>query len=449
MRARRVLWVACAAQLLVVLDTSVVNVALPSIRSDLDMTPPTVSWLALAYTLGFAGLLPVGARLGDLFGAAKALRMGMLGFTVASLIAGIAQDPGLLVVARVGQGVFAAMVAPATLTLITSTYPQGPARVRAIAAWTAAGLAGGGLGNVVSGVLTQWVHWRAVFLIAVPIGLAVVAAGGRSPQRLPKRFRLNVVGAVLVTATFTAATYALTTLPNGNRFWWLGAVAALVLGAVSVLHQVHSDEPLIPRRLWGHRQVVLGNTATFLAGMSFQVAIWFFLTFLLQHRLGFTPALTGLAFLPLTVTMFAVNTWAASRVTERFGARPVTVVGAVIAAVGLFFQAVVPLEPPLAAVVIPALFIGAGAGLFNAPLTAIVTSGIGRDDAGAASGMMNTAKQFGGVIGLAVLTTATGDRTAFAVMAGLTIAAGLVVTVVDVPRHRRDTRAASIGRRLR
>lgn len=438
----RVQWVASVAQLLIVLDVSVVNVALPSIQADLDLTDLAVSWLALVYTLGFAGVLLVGARLGDVLGPIRALRWGIAGFTLASLAAGLTADPLLLIAARAAQGLSAAIASPATFALLTVTFPEGRERVRAIAWWTAASLAGGGIGNVLSGVLTQWLTWRAVFLIAIPIG-ALVLLGTRRlrPPEPGGRTRIGVIGAVLVTAGFTLATYVLSTIGDLNRDWWGALVAAVVVIGAAIAHQIRAAEPLLPLSLWRNPTIVIGNTATFIAGMSFQVAIWYFLTFLLQHGLGLAPAMTGLAFLPLTVTMLTVNTWITPRLIARHTLRSIAVTGVLIASTGLILQAVIPTEQPYLVVLAPALIIGLGAGLFNTPLATLVTSGIGPAEAGAASGMMNTAKQFGGAVGLAIITTsitAPTDRTAFTVMAALTLVTAILIAAVPSQRPKHE-----------
>lgn len=437
---QRMQWVASIAQLLLVLDVSVVNVALPSIQTDLDLTDLAVSWLALVYTLGFAGVLLVGARLGDVLGPVRALRWGITGFTLASLAAGLASDPLLLITARAAQGVTAAIASPATFALLTLTFPEGRTRVRAIAWWTAASLAGGGIGNVLSGVMTQWLTWRAVFLIAVPIGALVLL--GTSRLRLPEsggRTRIDVIGALLVTAAFTLATYVLSTIDSPSRSWWVVLLVTAGVISTAIIHQVHATEPLIPRTLWRNPTIVIGNAATFIAGMTFQVAIWYFLTFLLQHRLGLTPAVTGLAFVPLTMTMLIVNTWITPRLITRHTLPSIAVAGALIASTGLIFQAVIPIDQPYLVVLAPALVIGLGAGLFNTPLATLVTSGIGPAEAGAASGMMNTAKQFGGAIGLAIIATSVPtptNRAAFAIMAALTLATAILITTVPSQQRK-------------
>ncbi|EED6202459.1 MFS transporter, partial [Salmonella enterica subsp. enterica serovar Kentucky] len=315
------MWAACLAQLLVVLDTSIVNVALPTIQRRLDLSASEVSWVALAYALGFAGVLLVGARLGDRLGPARALMWGMVAFAVASLVGGIADSGVLLILARAAQGVCAAVVSPATLTLLTTTYPEGARRVRALAIWTAVSLTGGGIGNILGGMLTQWVSWRGVFLIAVPVAAMVVIGVrplcGAEPAR--QKVRVPLTGALLVTAAFALVTYVLSSAAEhfDDAGWVAVAACSAALAGTAIWQQWRSDDPLIPRALWRIRAIVTGNAAILVTGMCFQVSVWFFLTFLMQQHLGYDAFTTGLAFLPLTVVMLVINTWVTPRLLRR------------------------------------------------------------------------------------------------------------------------------------
>ncbi|KAA9393097.1 MFS transporter [Kocuria coralli] len=266
--------------------------------------------------------------------------------------------------------------------------------------------------------------------------------GARGLRRPPQtdRARIGAFGALLVTAAFTLTTYVLSSIGSRGQTWWLLALVALIVAAAAILHQSTAAEPLIPRSLWRNRTIVVGNVATFVAGMVFQVSIWYFLTYLLQHRLGLAPALTGLAFLPLTLTMLVINTWVTPHLIERYSPRKIATIGALVSAVGLTAPAVLSTAYPLLVIFVPALIIGIGAGLFHTPLAGLVTTGVTPAAAGAASGMMNTAKQFGGAIGLALLAAGTAgpsDRSAFVLMAGLMLIAAVLVMVTPSPQPSR------------
>ncbi|WP_219085438.1 MFS transporter [Microbacterium resistens] len=424
-------------QVLVVLDTSVMNVALPSARADLGLSEVGTSWVALAYTVGFAGTLLAGARLADAFGCERVLAWSVIVFTLASGGGGLAPDGEVLIAARAVQGVCAAVASPATFTLLTVAFPEGPSRIRAVAIWTGASLAGGGAGNVLSGLLTEYVSWRAVLLINLPIGIAIAVGAfalDRKRDTAP-RGHVDLPGTVLVTGVFTAAAVAVSSLEPGG-YLMIGTAAgsvALVLLLVLLGQQRRARVPLVPWRLWRNRAVVAGNGATLLAGACFQVAIWYFLSFTLQRDHSYSAAVTGIAFLPLTVTMLAVSTWAAPRLLRRFSVRAVAASGALVAAAGFAAQAAVLGTGDLGTLLAPSLLIGIGGGLLNTPLATAVTGGVERADAGAASGLMNTSKQFGGSIGLAALAALPADpgsHTAFIAMSLLITAAGAASLII-------------------
>ena len=444
---RLVLWVSCVAQMMVVLDISVINVALPSIRADLGLGRAEASWVAMAYGLGFAGVLLVGARLADVVGTARLLLWGVGMFTVASVVGGLATEGWVLIAARAAQGVCAAALSPATFTLLTTTYEEGPDRTRAIAAWTAVSLAGGGVGTIAGGVLTDLLTWRATLLINLPIGAVVALAAAvlhrRSGDR-PRGGRIGLRGAALATGAFTGATYALSVVgePGQGARSLLVAGVAGVLFAVLVLEQRHTRDRLVPSELLRDRLILGGNAATALVAASFQVALWFFLTFRMQGVLGFTPIQTGLAFLPLTACTLAANLWVTPRLMGRHPPRVLVVAGVALAAPGLLWLAVVDTGHVGLTVLAPSVAIGLGGGLMNTPLATIVTTGVRPEHAGAASGLMNTAKQFGGAVGLAVMSTAAGfagtDAAAFGLMALTLVLAGVLAAALR-PSGRQAT----------
>lgn len=449
-RLRRLgLWTSCLAQLIVVLDVSVVNVALPSIQADLRLSEVAASWVALAYSLGFAGLLLVGARLADVVGTARLLAWSVAAFTLASLIGGLATEGWVLVAARAAQGISAAAASPATFTLLTTTHAEGSERTRAIAVWTAVSLAGGGLGNISSGLLTDLISWRATLLVNLPIGAGVVIAALVLHRRTPKQCstgRIDFIGAGLATAAFTCAIYALSVAGEGASGGLLAVVGSLAVAlfALLFLQQRRTSHRLVPSDLARDRVIVLGNIATALTGACFQVGLWYFLTYRMQTQFGYSPIQAGLAFLPLTASMLAVNLWFTPRLMKRRAPRALIVAGVVVAVPGLLWLAVVDGGSFAVAVLVPTVMIGVGGGLMNTPLATLVTTGVGPEHAGAASGLMNTAKQFGGAIGLAAATavsTIVGtDRAAFVFMSVALFA--VIATAVPICGQRSEPQQA-------
>lgn len=448
------LWTSCLAQLIVVLDVSVVNVALPSIQADLGLSEVAASWVALGYSLGFAGLLLVGARVADVVGTARLLVWSVAAFTLASLIGGLATEGWVLIAARAAQGVSAAAASPATFTLLTTTHAEGPERTRAIAVWTAVSLAGGGMGNIASGLLTDLISWRATLLINLPIGAGVVIAALVLHRRTTEQCstgRIDFIGAGLATAAFTCAIYAVTVAGEGVSGDLLAVTGSLavVLFGVLFLQQRRTSHKLVPSDLARDRLIVLGNIATALTGACFQVGLWYFLTYRMQTQFGYSPIQAGLAFLPLTASMLIVNLWLTPRLMKRRAPRALIVAGVVIAVPGLIWLTVVDGGPFAVAVLVPTVTIGIGGGLMNTPLATLVTTGVRPEHAGAASGLMNTAKQFGGAIGLAAATAAAAiagtDRAAFVFMAVALL--GVIATAAAIPTQHSEPQPAKTTRR--
>jgi EmrB/QacA subfamily drug resistance transporter len=451
-----VVFLSCTGQFMVVLDVSVMNVALPTIQAALGFDAASVQWVVNGYGLAFAGLLLLGGRLADLYGLRRVLVAGLAVFAAASLVGGLACAPAVLVAARAVQGVGAAVLAPATLTLLTTALPEGPARVRAIAWWTAVGLAGGTCGNLLGGAITEFASWRWTLLINVPLGAtAVVLVLRRLHDRSsrPAAMRLDLPGTIAAVLALTALTHAI--VESGDRGWTdpatlvTLAVGVLALAVFVAVETRFAREPLFPLRLLRARAVSVGNVLVALAAACL-MPMWFFLAFLMQDGLGYSALQTGLGFLPHTLITMAVGARIAPHLMHRIDPRAVIAVGAAIAASGFGWQGLTAstLDGSYVQEILgPAILISVGGGLLNTPITATVTTGVARTDAGAASGLMNTAKQIGGAIGLAVLvaiasgpTGAAHDLaydTAFVAMALVLVA--IAVGAWVLPRRERAT----------
>ncbi|CAM3824867.1 MFS transporter [Kibdelosporangium persicum] len=432
-----VLALACVAQFMVVLDVSIVNVALPSIQRVLGLGESGPQWVVNAYALVFAGFLLLGGRLADLYGLRRVFLSGLVLFGGASLAGGLADDAGLLIAARAAQGLGAAILAPATVTALTTTFREGPERTRALAIWTAVGLAGGTAGNLIGGVLTEYLSWRSTLLINVPLcALAVpLVLRGLAPAPVRRtRSRLDLPGAVLATSGLAALAYGFAHNPAAL------AIGVAALASFVVVEARSTAVPLFPLRLLRSPAIRVGNIAMLLAGACLN-PMWYFLTLTMQNLLHYPALLTGLGFLPHTVVSIAVGMFLTPRLMRHVDSRILVSVGALIGAAGFWWQSrISPDSDYLSGILGPAVIISFGGGLLNTPITTIVTSGVNAADAGAASGLMNTTKQIGGALGLAVLVTAT-DTYAEAFLA---IGAVLVVVAIFgrvLPARRCDEKA--------
>ncbi|WP_237536499.1 MFS transporter [Streptomyces sp. SID5785] len=408
--------VACAGQFLVVLDVSVVNVALPSMRTDLGLSASGLQWVVNAYSIAFAGFMLLGGRAGDLFGRKRMFLVGLGLFTLASLAGGLAQEGWQLLAARAVQGLGAAVLAPSTLTLLTAAVPEGAARARAIATWTAVGAGGGAAGGLVGGVLTEALDWRWVLLINVPLGAVVLAAAARWIQesRAGGERRLDLPGAVLVTAGTAVLAYGI--VQTEAEGW--GSAATLVPLAVAVLLLVaflaveaRTRLPLMPLGLFRVRTVAVANAAMFVCGMG-SFAMWFFMTLYAQNVLGYTPIEAGLALVPSSLAVVA-GSKLAPRLMRRIGARNVASLGVLVTAAGFFWQSTMTEHGVyVTTIMLPGIVMMAGAGLAMTPLASLATSGAAASDAGLVSGLVNTSRTLGGALGLSVLSTVAASRSA-------------------------------------
>ncbi|MFD7814038.1 MFS transporter [Streptomyces sp. NPDC059785] len=455
-----VLAAAAVAQFVVALDMAVVNVALPAIRTALDFAPLDLSWVVHVYALTFGGFLLLGGRGCDLYGRRRMFVLGLAVFAVCSLAGGLAQEPWQLVAARAGQGVGAAAAAPAALAMLTTTFTEGPRRVRALGVWSAVNAAGGALGVLAGGVLTEYAGWRWTMLINLPIvaiALALVLAGVPAGEPSERRERLDALGAVLATAgvgLLVLGGVRTDTLGWGSPVTWATLAAAAVLLAAFVLAETKVAAPLLRLGLLRSRWVAGANVLVFLAAAG-QFAAFYFVSLYMQQVLGMGAAATGVAFLPFSLGLVA-GTVVATRVTASRTPRTALVPGALLAAAGLaWFALISPGGSFLADVLGPSLVTSVGAGLVLAPVAAAATTGVAPREAGMASGLMNSSRQLGGSIGLAALATVAAHRTGTSADPaalndgyawGLAVAAAVfvlaaVVAIGVLPRRRAFTPA--------
>ncbi|MFC3576584.1 MFS transporter [Streptomyces yaanensis] len=406
---------ACAGQFLVVLDVSVVNVALPSMRADLGLSAPGLQWVVNAYAIAFAGFMLLGGRAGDLYGRKRMFLVGLALFTVASFGGGLAQEGWELLVARAAQGLGAAVLAPSTLTLLTAAVPEGAARARAIATWTAVGAGGGAAGGLVGGLLVDGLSWRWVLLINVPVGAVVLAGAARwlTESRAGDGRRLDLPGALLVTAGLATLAYGI--VQTEAEGWTAAATlvplcAGLVLIGLFLVVEACTKAPLMPLKLLRLRSVSSANAAMFVCG-SAMFCMWFFMTLYAQNVLGYAPLDAGLALVPSSLAV-VFGSKLAPPAMRAVGARNVAVLGTLVAAAGFGWQSTMTADGTyLTAIMFPGILMMLGAGLAATPLAALATSGAAPGDAGLVSGLINTSRTMGGSLGLAVMSTVAATRT--------------------------------------
>lgn len=419
--------VAATAQFVVALDISIVNVALPSLRRALDLSDSALPWVVNAYTLALGGLLLLGGRLGDLYGRRRLLAGSFALFALASLGGGLAQSGAQLVTCRALQGVAAAGLAPAALALLSTSFPSGPERARALAVWAAVTAAGGAVGVLAGGLLTELAGWRWILFVNVPIVVAALIAVLRLPREAdtpgaPRR--LDLPGALLATGGATALVFGV--LRAGEDGW--GSAAALVTLALAVallgafaLTERRTAQPLVRPGLFARRRVALSNVTMALLCAG-QFAAFYFVSLLLQERLGYGPIEAGLAFLPFCLGIVAGATIATRQASRRTAPALVTP-GALLAAAGLlWFGAASAGDGFLGALLGPMLLTSVGLGLCFVPVTSAATAEVAPQEAGMAAGVLNASRQIGGAIGLAALVT-VGQPPALAVGAVLMVLA--------------------------
>jgi EmrB/QacA subfamily drug resistance transporter len=411
------LYVLCLGSLMIVLDATIVNVALPSIREDLGFSETSLAWVVNAYLLTYGGLLLLGGRLGDLYGHRRMFVFGITLFTVSSLACGLATSQGVLVGARALQGVGGAIASAVSLSLIMTLFTETADRAKAMGFFGFVASGGGTLGVLLGGLLTDSLSWHWIFLVNVPIGVAVIALCLRLLPAAEGRAaggKLDVPGAVSVTAALMVATYAIV---NGNENGWssfetlglLGLAAALFVLFLVIESRVSA--PLMPLRLFQHRNVATANAV----GVLWAAAMfaWFFLAALyLQLVLGYSPLEVGLAFAPSTVIMGAFSLGLSAKLVIRYGYRPPLAVGLTLAAMGLLLFARAPVDGTFVVDVLPSMvLLGFGAGMAFNPVLMAAMNDVDQSEAGLASGVVNTSFMLGGALGLAVLASVAASRT--------------------------------------
>ena len=411
-----ILVIACMAQFMVVLDITVVNIALPSIQTGLKFSSANLQWVVNGYTLIFGGFLLLGGRAADLMGRKRLFVAGVILFSAASLLNGLAQSSGMLIVGRGLQGLGGALVSPAALAIITTTFTESGERTKALGIWSAIAASGSAVGLLMGGVLTDVASWRWVFFVNVPIGVMTVVLAVRyiiESRVVGARRSYDLAGAATVTGGLVVIVFAIV---KAQSFGWgsartLGLFAAgIVLLAAFLAIESRSESPLMRLSIFRVRSLAVGDAALLLVG-SAMFGMFYFASLYVQQILGYSPLKAGLAFLPVTAGIM-IGAGLAQQLIKRFGVRNVAAAGTTLAALGLLVLTQLPVHGSYVNDLLSGLFpLSVGMGLVFVPLTLMATSGVSGDDAGLASGLFNTAQQVGGSLGLAILSTLAASQT--------------------------------------
>jgi EmrB/QacA subfamily drug resistance transporter len=412
-----VLVIACLAQFMVVLDATVVNIALPSIQRGLHFSAANLQWVVNGYTLIFGGFLLLGGRAADLLGRKRLFIAGVILFSAASLLNGVAQSSGMLIVGRGLQGLGGALVSPAALSIVTTTFTDGEQRTKALGVWSAIAAGGAAVGLLMGGVLTDIASWRWVFFVNVPVGVATVLLAVRyvSESRMDVAHRsYDAAGAVTVTGGLVVLVYAIV---KAQAYGWgsprtlgLGAVAVALLAAFLFI-ETRAKAPLMRLSIFRIRTLAVADTALLLVA-SAMFGMFFFASLYVQEVLGYNPLKAGLAFLPVSVGIM-VGAGAAQQLIKRFGVRTVSIMGITLATAGMLVLTQLPVHGSYAGNLLVGLVpMSIGMGLTFVPITLLGTSGVTGEDSGLASGLFNTAQQVGGSLGLAILSSLAASQTA-------------------------------------
>jgi EmrB/QacA subfamily drug resistance transporter len=449
-----VLAIILTGYLLVLIDVSILMVALPRIHHDLQFSATSLSWAQNAYTLTFGGLLLLGARAGDLIGRRQAFMAGIALFAASSLAVALAGSPVAMIVARAIQGVGAATLAPSTLALLSTSFPEGPQRTRAMAAYGALAGIATSAGMIIGGVLTQALSWRVGFLLNVPIGVAAILAAPRYLPETPRHpGRLDAAGGLSSTLGVGALVFGIV---HSAEAGWTDAVTliALVLGVclvgLFIANQKHAPQPLMPLRLFSDRERAGSYLARFLFNGAL-LSFYFFMSQYLQGVTGDTPLQAGLGFLPATIAAFAAAA-ATSRLISRAGNAAMSVGGCVAMLIGLVWMSRLSIQSSyLTGIALPMISFGIGQGFGLSTLTTGGMAGVAREDAGVAGGLVNVAHHTGGALGLGILVTIfagagsgahgpqlLADRVSAALTgAAIFVACAMIATLIAHPRSRR------------
>jgi EmrB/QacA subfamily drug resistance transporter len=458
-----VLAVVAVAQFMVILDSTVVNVALPTIKVDLGFSEQSLSWVLNAYTLVFGGFLLLGGRAADRIGRRRLFVAGIALFSGASLVCGLAQSEGMLLASRAAQGLGGAMVSPAALSIILTTFAEGPERNRALGIWGAIAGAGGAVGVLLGGVIVQAISWRWVFFINVPIGAAALAL---TPRIIPEsrseeaaKRGYDAAGAIAITLGTLALVF---TLIKAESWGWgsakaIGgfAIAVALISAFLVIER-RARDPLVPLRIFSNRSLAASDVTMLLVAAGL-FGMFYFCTLYLQQILHFSALKTGVSYLPFSLVLVATSA-GASQIVDRLSPKPVLVMGLMISTVGFIVLTRVSGHGDYASHVLPAMVILAvGLGLSFVPITISATTGVAPQDSGLASGLLNTTQQVGGSLGLAILSTVSTTRVNHAlhggaalpvalthgfkggfIVAAVLCAAAAVFALALLPRRKRD-----------
>jgi EmrB/QacA subfamily drug resistance transporter len=424
------LYILCIGMLMIVLDNTVVNVALPSIQTDLHFTQPSLAWVVNVYLIAFAGLLLLSGRLGDLIGTKRVFVIGLSLFTVSSLACGLAWNGSALIAARYAQGVGGAMASAVILAMIFTTFQDPAERARAMGVFSFTAAAGGSLGLLVGGTLTQLLNWHWVFFINVPIGIVTIVLALRvlrNEAGIGLREGADAIGAVLVTASLMLGVYTVVEVPSepahSSRALLLGIIAC-VLFAAFVVRLATAAKPLVPLHIFSSHNLCASNVIDALIAMG-MFGFFFLDSLYLRQVLHYDALRTGFAFLPVTLTIGALSLGAAESLERRFGSRRTLIGGTAAAAAGMLILTIAP-DGLYYTTVLPAmLLLGAGMGAAFPPLFTFAMSGGSPDDAGVVSGVINTTSEVGGAIGLAILAAVSAGFTQSALANGATAARAL------------------------
>jgi EmrB/QacA subfamily drug resistance transporter len=406
----------CMTQFMVVLDASIVNIALPTIGREVGISQENLSWVVNAYVLTFGGFLLLGGRMADLLGRRRIFMAGLVIVAVASLFAGFAPNEGVLIAARAGQGLGAAIIAPSALSIVTTIFRDGSERNKALGAWGAVAGSGGAAGVLLGGVLTDGLGWEWVLWVNVPVALVVLAlTPGLIPEsRVQSQTRtFDLAGAVTVTAGLSLLVYAIVDAESAGwgstKTIGLLAAAAVLLGVFALIEQ-RSQAPLVPFGIFRKRTLTGANVVGFMVGGSL-FAMFFFITLYMQQVLGYSAIKAGLSYLPLSIAII-ISAGVASQLVTKIGFKPVLAVGLMLVAGGLLWFGAISVDGGFTTDILgPSLLAAVGLGFAFVTTTIAAVSGIEDHEQGLASGLINTSQQIGGALGLAILATAANSRT--------------------------------------